>query len=366
MRITIDGTPLLGVRTGIGHYVQELVRHLPAAADARGVDVRLEVTTWSARGHAVPDLPAAWKQVGPRVPARLLRAAWTRTQAPRAEWLVGGTDVMHGTNFVVPPTSRAAQVVTVHDLTYLRHAETVSDASLAYRALVARALARGAHVLTPTAAVGEQVRDAYGLPAERVSTTPLGVDPTWSTTAAPDAEARARLGLPPRYVVFVGSLDPRKNLARLVDAHREVRAHDPDAPDLVLAGPAGRSPVPAGVPGVHVTGWLEPDDLRSAVAGALALALPSLDEGFGLPALEALASGRPVLASDLAVLREVTGGHAVLCDPYDVDSLADGLRRVVGAPRTDEAQAARREWAGRFTWARCAEATLDAYLAVAR
>lgn len=359
MLITLDATPLLGRRTGIGRYVERLLAHLPQALDPLP-QAGLQVMTWTWRGGRVADLPPGVRQVGPRVPARALRAAWSRGTVPAVETLVGATDVVHGTNFVVPPTRRAAAVVTVHDLTYEHHRDTVSADDLGYRRLVARALARGAHVVTPTRAVAEQVLDQYGLAEERVTVTPLGVDPAWSVAEPlPDAR-RDELRLPGDYVLFVGSLDPRKNLPRLVAAHRALRAADPAAPDLVLAGPAGRESSLGG-PGVHLTGWLEDADLRALVAGARGLAIPSLDEGFGLPALEALAAGRPVLAADIPALREVTGGHATFADPRDVASLADALARLVASPDAASDVAARRTWAATFTWERCARATVEAY-----
>lgn len=363
MRITLDATPLLGPRTGIGRYVQHLVEELPGALERRGLDASVGATTWTARGGALQGLPAGVRQVGPRVPARVLRELWRRRDVPPIEALVGRTDVFHGTNFVSPPTRRARELVTVHDLTYLHHADTVSAASLAYRALVPRALARGAHVLTPSAAVASSVRDEYGLDADRVTATPLGVDDAWFGAVPPSAAWLTARGLPADYLVFVGSLDPRKNLRTLLRAHDALRAGSRDAPALVLAGPAGRETGLADRDGVHLTGWLDDAELRTLVAGARALVLPSLDEGFGLPVLEALACGRPVVVADVPALREVAGVHAVAAPPTDVDALADALARALALPDDDDARRGRRDRAGLFTWAACADRTVDAYVA---
>jgi glycosyltransferase involved in cell wall biosynthesis len=362
VRFTLDATPLLGTRTGIGRYVAELLA--ATATEVSGSDDRLDVTTWSARGGRVADLPPGVRQTGPRVPARLLRAGWTRGSWPPVELLVGRTDVFHGTNFVSPPTRRAAEVVTVHDLTYLDHPGTVSADSLAYRDLVPRALDRGAHVVTPSETVAAAVRERYGLDSSRVTATPLGGDPAWAAPPRPLSAAAPRV--PAEYLVFVGSLDPRKNLPRLLEAHAALRASRPGTPDLVLAGPAGRETALTARPGVLPTGWLAEDDLRALVAGARALALPSVDEGFGLPVLEALAAGRPVLAADIPALREVAGGHAELADPLDVEALADGLARTLDAQDDEPARAARRAWAARFTWRECARRTLSVYRRAAR
>jgi glycosyltransferase involved in cell wall biosynthesis len=360
--ITVDATAMLGRRTGIGQYVAHLIAELPRAAARRGVDVNVRVTTWSARGWALADLPAGVHQVGYRVPARLLSTLWRHFDGPPIELLVGRTDVFHGTNFVSPPTRRAREVVTIHDLTYEVHAQTVSGASLLYRELVPRALARGAHVVTPTEVVAAAVRSHYSLPHDRVTAIPLGVDSSWFDASPPDDRWTAARHLPVDYFVFVGSLDPRKNLPTLLDAHARLRATDADAPDLVLAGPAGREGALAAGPGVHLTGWLDDADLTRLVAGARALVLPSIDEGFGLPVLEALAAGRPVVVSDIAVLREVAGPHAIAAAYDDPDALADALRRACTALDDNDTREARRAWARRFTWSACADRTLDVYL----
>ncbi|MFC8192701.1 glycosyltransferase family 4 protein [Cellulomonas sp. NPDC057328] len=365
MRITLDGTPLLGRRTGIGTYVARLVDALPEAVARRGLDARVDVTTWSLRGGRVEGLPPTVRQTGPRVPARALRAAWQRVDAPAVELLVGRTDVVHGTNFVSPPTVRAREVVTVHDLAYVHLPATVSADSARYRVLVPRALRRGAHVLVPSGATGRAVREHYGLGADRVSVTPLGVDASWSSAVAAPAEVRDAMGVGDDYLLFVGSLEPRKNLPRLLRAHAALRAQDPGTPVLVLAGPAGRDLHVREQAGVVRTGWLDDDTLRGLVAGARAVLLPSLDEGFGLPVLEAMAAGRPVLAGDVPALREVGGRHATYAAPTDVDALADGLDRVLRTPDDAAARASRQAWAAGFTWARTADTTLDAYVRAA-
>lgn len=361
MRVVLDATPLLGRRTGIGRYTAQLLAALPGAFARAGVDAQLDVTTWTLRGGRVPDLPPGVRQVGPRVPARALREAWTRSDVPPAEALVGRCDVVHGTNFVSPPTRRAREVVTVHDLTYELHAETVSADSLAYRTLVRRSLDRGAHVLTLTEVGAVAVRDFYGLPADRVTAAPLGVDEVWAD-AGPLAPADAgRLGLPDRYLVFVGSLDPRKNLPRLVAAHAAARAADPDVPALVLAGPAGRERGLDEAAGVVRTGWLSDAELRGLVSGSAGLVLPSLDEGFGLPVLEALACGRPVLAADLPALREVAGVEGRYVDPLDTDAIAAGVVDLTHADDSAAARQRRRAYAADWSWSRCADITVQAY-----
>jgi glycosyltransferase involved in cell wall biosynthesis len=333
----------------------------------------LALVPFSWRGTA--GLPAAAPS-GPRVrvgrrraPARLLQAAWSRFPWPPVEWLAGPVDVFHATNFTAPPTRRAATVVTIHDLTYLRYPELVTDASARYRDLVPRALHRGALVVTPTAAVATDVAGEYGLSQDRLVVTPLGVDDTWRRAVAPDPAWLASHGLPDRYLLFVGNREPRKNLPTLLTAYRELHSSRvvgaTTVPPLVLVGPPGWGEAldTAGLPGgaVRTPGYLPEPDLTRVVAGAAALVVPSWYEGFGLPALEALACGTPVVASDLPAHREVLGDQADLFPPGDPDALAATLAKVLDDPGGEPARAARRTRAAGFTWENCATATLSAY-----
>jgi glycosyltransferase involved in cell wall biosynthesis len=362
----MDVTPLLGTVTGVGRYVASLVE---ALAGSGQVDVvRGTAFTVRSRAALAERLPADVEVAGPPVPARALQRLWSRTELLPVTWLSGAVDVFHGTNFVLPPTGRAAGVVTVHDLSYLRTPHTVDAASLAYRQLVPRSVARAAVVCTPSEAVAEEVREAYRLPADRVVATPLGVSPAWAAARPPDEARRRRLGLPRDYYVFSGSLEPRKNLPLLLEAHRRLRAENPDVPALVLMGPPGWGPrldLSGLEPGaVVLTGYLADDDLRSTVSGARLLAYPSAYEGFGLPPLEAFACGVPVVASDLPVVREVVGtdaGMASLVPPGDVDALASALDVRLAGPDAPDAAGRRRARAAEFSWQRTAAATRAVY-----
>jgi glycosyltransferase involved in cell wall biosynthesis len=376
MKVALDATPLLGPRTGVGHYVAGLAEGLAELPGPEPEQVALVPFTWRGTGDLPRVAPAGPRlRLGRRrVPARLLQAAWARTAFPPVEWLAGRVDVFHATNFVAPPARRAAVVVTVHDLTYLRYPGMVTAASARYRDLVPRALRRGAIVCTPTAAVADEVADAYRLPPERLVVTSLGVGPAWRAATPPDPAWLAGRGLPERYLLFVGNREPRKNLPTLLTAYRDLLASRVpggvagpagDLPPLVLVGPPGWGEALdlAGLPpeAVRTPGYLPEADLARVVAGAAALACPSWYEGFGLPALEALACGTPVVAADLPALREVLGDQAEVVPPGDATALADALARVLDDPGGEPARAARRARAAAFTWAACARATLSAY-----
>jgi glycosyltransferase involved in cell wall biosynthesis len=358
----------MGPRTGVGRYVASLVRELARTAPEGDVVSGIAFTVRGRRTLG-RELPPGSSAVGPPAPARVMHRVWARSEWPPVTLLAGRSDVFHATNFVLPPPGRAAGVVTVHDLSFLRAPATVTAASRAYRDLVPLSIRRARLVLTPSAAVAEEVAETYGVAPERIAATPLGVDEGWFRAAPPEPELRRELGLPDRYVVFVGNLEPRKNLPLLVEAYRAVLDAEPDAPGLVLVGPAGWGPALdlRGIPPEKVvfTGYQPEDAVRALVAGALALVYPTAYEGFGLPPLEAFACGIPVIASDLPVVREVIGADpatATLVPAGDVAALAAALLHRSGAVDPPEAVEARRARARGFDWAETAAATRAGYV----
>ncbi|MHA3700953.1 glycosyltransferase family 4 protein [Jatrophihabitans sp. YIM 134969] len=361
MRIGLDATPLLGARTGVGVYVEHLLAGL-ATTEPDVVATAFTLRGASALRTAVAEVaPTAVVRARP-APARVLRAAWLRADQPTVGLLTGRLDLFHGTNFVLPPTGRARGVVTVHDLSYVRHPETVTRDSLEYRRLVPRGLRRADAVCTPSEAVAAEVVAEYGLDPARVFATPLGVDPSWF-----EVEAGRPDGVPDgRYLLAVGTLEPRKNLPLLVAAHGELWRAGVEVPLLVTGSP-GWGPAlsldtaPAG--SVRLLGYRPRAELQQLVAGAAALAFPSRYEGFGLPPLEALAAGTPAVTSDLPVLREVLGDHARFVAADDATAWTDALQAVLVDPPTAAARAAGRDHARTFTWAGTVERTRAAYAA---
>jgi glycosyltransferase involved in cell wall biosynthesis len=362
MRVALDATPLIGPRTGIGHYVAGLVDGLLGLASPP--EVTLTAFTFRGRDELHP--PPGARVAGRPAPARLLQAAWLKGSLPPVELLSGRTDVFHGTNFVLPPRRRAAGVLMVHDLAYEKLPESVTAASLRYRQLVPKALRDGRVVVTsPTEAVADEVAEFYRVDRSRVVATPLGVTQEWYGAMPASADWLRTRGLPERYLLFVGSLEPRKNLVNLLAAHRQAKAENPDVPTLLLVGPPGWGAVldPATLTKgeVMTTGYLPHPQLRTLVAGAVALALPSRYEGFGLPLLEAFAAGTRVIAGKVPALQEVSAGLAPIVDPDDIDAIAAELVAVSTHSPDPAAADARRHRAREYTWARCAEASMGAY-----
>jgi glycosyltransferase involved in cell wall biosynthesis len=256
----------------------------------------------------------------------------------------------------------------VHDLAYLLHRDTVSADSARLRELVPRSLARAEVVCVPSAAVAAELRDTYRLTDDRVQVTPLGVDPGWASATALPGERLARLGLDRPYLLFVGTLEPRKNLGVLLRAFAAACAAEPDGPLLALAGPAGwgeEADVPAAAAGRVVRlGYLEEAELRGLVAGAQALVFPSVYEGFGLPPLEAFATGVPVVASDIPTTRETVGREPDLLrlvPAGDADELAAALLDGWTDSGEPDRRQRRRAMAAQYTWTATAALTRQAY-----
>lgn len=350
LRVLLDGTPLLGARTGIGRYTAALSEELASLSE---VDTRAVAFTLRGWRKLRQVLPHGVQARGMPVAARLLRKAWLHSQLPPVELFAGPTDVVHGTNFVLPGRFRAAGVVTIHDLAFFDAPGELSPSDHELPQLVRRGARLADTICTPTNAVADQVAERLDVDRGKIVVTPLGVNPAWFTARPPDKQRRAVLGLPEKYLLFAGAPGPRKGLGWLARAHEAA----PDLPDLVFAGPGTFS---VGARSRHL-GYLPDVDLRTVVAGASALVLPSRDEGFGLPVLEAMASDVPVVCTDIPALREVAGNCASLVPYEDVDALVEAVRIAVSDPHAVATSAARRAHVANFTWRACAELTVAAY-----
>ena len=357
----IDATPLLGVRTGVGVSVAGFITAL--AADP-GVDV-VGYSLSAAAGKSMPELlpPATRAGRSVPIPAAALLRMWARFDHPAVELWTGPVDVVHGTNFVVPPARSAARLVTVHDLTCVRFPELCSPTSLRYPGLIRRALDHGASVHTVSQSVANEIVDHFQVDATRVHVIHNGLTPLPAPLPRDLAE--------PPYMLAIGTVEPRKGLADLVAAFDRIADSIPDV-HLKIAGPAGwgEDALDAGIRSARHTdridriGWVE--DRSTLMAGARLLAYPSLYEGFGLPPLEAMSLGVPVVATTAGAIPEVVGDAALLVAPRDGAALAEAL--LVAA--TDATARARLIAAGTervpiFTWERAGQQLAALYRSLA-
>ncbi len=357
LALAIDATALLGPRTGIGTFVENLLTHL----DPTEVDVTAFSVTWRGRNRLHRAVPVGVRAVARPLPARPLRALWTRWGRPPIEWLVGEADVVHGPNFVVPPTRRAGSVVSVADLTPLHWPELCIAPVRRYPSLIQRAIDRGALVHAISDFVADEIRQHFAVDPDRVTTVHLGVVRTPAGAGDPPPTDRP-------YVVATGTVEPRKNLPVLVAAFDQL-AEAADL-DLVIAGPDGWGvdELDAAIAAsrsrrrIHRLHWVDEASRQRLVAEAAVLAYPSRYEGFGLPPLEAMAVGTPVVAARAGAVPEVVGEAAILVEPGDVDGLAAALLTVVDddARRSELVEAGRLRVDG-FRWGNTAAGLTEIY-----
>lgn len=335
LAVAVDATPLLGVLTGVGSFCRNALQALSLREE---LDVSAFAVTWRRREWLGERLPRTVPARQRAMPARPLRAAWLRSDLPPAEWFVGQVDVVHGTNFVVPPTRHAAEVVTVHDLTPVRFPEMCEAPTLEFPRLVRRALRRGAFVHAPSRYVADEVVEVFGADRSRVRCVWHGVPPPVGLPGTED-EARAALALPAtvdRYILAVGTVEPRKDYPGLVRAFDALCAEAPGVGLVIVGGDGwgsaelsetiGASPFKERI---FRCGYLPDAALATVRRWASLVAYPSLYEGFGFPPLEAMAAGVPVVATAAGALPEVLGDAAELVRPGDPDALAGALARVL-------------------------------------
>ena len=362
VRLALDATPLLGPRTGVGAFVAGLLGALASRTD---VEVSAFGVTWRGRGALGTLVPTGVATTRRPMAARPLRWAWGRVALPPVEWWTGPVDVVHGTNFVVPPTRRAAAVVTVHDLTCLHFPELCDAATLAYPSLLRAAIARGALVHAVSRFVADEVVVHLGADPDQVGVAYSGVPPIGEG----DAERGRLLAGAERYVLALGTVEPRKDLPLLVGAFDAVATERPDV-HLVLAGPDGwgAEALTRALAGadhrrrIARLGWMDDADRAALLAGATVLAYPSRYEGFGFPPLEAMAAEVPVVATAAGALPEVVGDAALLVDVGDGDALAGALASVLDDDERRQALVvAGRSRVAHYSWDRCAEDLMALY-----
>jgi glycosyltransferase involved in cell wall biosynthesis len=366
VRIVLDYRPALRERTGVGEFVHELARAL-AAASPQSPPILLS-TSWKDRVSAAAraDLPTA-HIVDRRIPVQGLAWAWNRLGWPPVEALTGPCDVVHAQTPLLIPASRAAQVVTIHDLHFLHHPEdSEREIRRDFPALVHAHARRADHIVVSSSYAAGEVRQRLGVEEARVSICSPGA-PAWAAAIARQRQASG----PGRAITFLGTVEPRKNVRGLLDAYSRLRERDPGAPPLVIAGGVRdasrgelqRAEQPPLAGHVVTRGYVADDERRQLYRDARVLVLPSFEEGFGLPVLEAMACGVPVVVSNRGSLPEVAGPAARPVDPDDTEALTDELERLLDPREAAAAVETGLQQASRYSWPACATAALAAYRA---
>ncbi|MCA1840838.1 MAG: glycosyltransferase family 4 protein [Actinomycetota bacterium] len=368
MRIGYDGAPLLNPLTGVGHYTLSLLESLLTIEPEAGFE--LLAVTMRADTSRIPESPKV-KLRHYRFPARIAVTGWELLRFPSVDELLSKPDIFHGTNFWVPPLKKAKGIVTIHDLTFLMYPHLCTPQVQRYRWIVPRVLKRCALVITPSETIRTQVNSELGFPSDRVVVTPEGLRGTFLGPSSEESQVDllSTLGVSGDYICFVGTQEPRKNLDRLIEAFARL---DTDL-KLVIAGPAGWGSIdlPAlahkrGLDGRILFMGYQPDAvIRALVSNSRAFVFPTLYEGFGLPPLEAMAAGVPVVASRAGAHPETLGDAPIWCDPLDIDSITEAIHIATTNEQVRaEAIAKGAVHAATYTWDRTATLTAAAYRSV--
>jgi glycosyltransferase involved in cell wall biosynthesis len=387
MRIGIDYTAAVRQGAGIGRYTRQLVQALleldtqneyvllAAAADS---GLSREATLGRPDGFDGLALdgvsPGRVRTVPLPVSERLLTILWHRLRLPLwVEWATGALDVFHSPDFVLPPVRRARTVLTVHDLSFVRVPECADPGLRSYLQHVVPASARRADiVLADSECTKADVVELLGVDVSRVVVVYPGVESRFQRVQDQHTldAVRQRYNLPDRFALGLGTLQPRKNLGRLIEAYAGMREGLGSGLHLVIAGGAGwmyegvfRRVAELGLQNlVSFPGYIADEDLPALYSLADLFVFPSLYEGFGLPVLEAMACGTPVVTSAVSSLPEVAGDAALLVDPLDTQALAEAMRRVMDdAKLRSEMVQKGLDQARRFTWSGSARQLLETY-----
>lgn len=360
MRILIDYRPALRHRTGVGLWVEKLVEALATCRIQNGLSIQVFSSSWKDRLSNT--LPPGVKAFDQRVPVKLLNWFWHHKEWPSIETLTQESfDIVHSPSPLLIPSKHAASLVTIHDIDFLRNPKHGNREIRRDYPTLARSHAQRANgVIVPSSYTKSEVSHALKISPDKITVCPNGA-PAWN------ALPLSRKG---RHILFVGTISPRKNIDRLLTAYATLRRQLANPPPLVLAGKATseaaatltRLSEPPLAGHVHLTGYVSEDRLLDLYSEAILVVLPSLDEGFGIPALEAMALGIPLVAAHTGALPEVVGDAGLLVDPLAPATISNALKRLVtDSDLRDRLSLAGLTRASLFSWDRSATSLIQAY-----
>ena len=348
---------------GIGHYTKELLECLSS-----NPDIQLQSFTFGDAGkHAVGNV----LQQLPRFSLGTLSSLVLGQSYFGIQKLRSSVDLIHATDHLIPRCQGVPVVATVMDAIPLAHPEWVNTRFSAFKnAIWKKTVGFADRVITISEHSKNDLIEHFGIPEDKINITPLGVDERLFERPSPEylAAVRLRYKLPDNFFVFVGTLQPRKNINRIIDAHGALPDAIRNSHPLIIIGRAGwqcSDILDRLKPDNTVVRWLEyvsGDDLPSILRCASALVFPSLHEGFGLPVLEAFAAELPVITSNVTSLPEVAGNAAILVDPYDVKHISWAMQQLIeDTAKTNLLRLLGLNRAKEFTWHKTAETTVGVY-----
>ncbi len=370
MKVAFEATPLLGPRTGVGEFCFAV---LQAMFSLDEVEINPFAITWRNRKNLVFELgnvPEGWQLP---MPARPLHMIWSKINFPPIELFLGRTDIVHGSNFVVPPSLSAKRVVTVHDLTPLLYPEAADPSTLVFPRLIQRAINTGAFVHTPSEFIANQVREHFDVDDAKVVSIYHGI-PTGSVSIDVSGEtdiAYQKIVPNGRFILGLGTIEPRKDFVTLVKAFSDI-AFEFDDLQLVIAGKRGWGAEQLDIEVAKTglgnriirPGYIDELTRRSLLANAIAFAYPSLYEGFGLPPLQAMQLATPVIATRAGSLPEVLADAAMMVDVGDRQAIASALRDLLDNEMIRQDYITRGlARAEQFSWQKCAKGLVSLYRA---
>ena len=375
MNVIIDGQSLLGKRTGIGRYTYCLAEALRDRPDTRVFVLFNQLIRINRFKALTQEIKVRYANV--RYPYKVIRRFWKPNffyQIPidiGLKWTNEDT-VFHGTNFVTLPTRKARKVITIHDLAFMLYPETTDEKIYRHHMKWVPYSAHEAdHIIAVSEHTKQDIMKLLGVSESKISVVYSAADARFQPQSKENiASARQKYRLPERYVLYVGTLEPRKNIPVLLEAFALAKRKDRFPEKLVIVGAKGWKyhPIFETVrksrlqEDVIFTEYVNEEDLPAIYGGASLFAFPSLYEGFGLPVLEAMQAGVPVLASDISSIPEVAGDAAVLISPHSVEGWSENISQIL---QDEELRLQLKnkglERSRRFSWRRVAEETIEVY-----
>jgi len=370
MIICVDIQSAVTQRAGIGRYARQLAEHLPCMAP----DMDFRFSYFDFRGNAKPTgiasdrlNPVRW------CPGSLAQLGWKTLHFPPFDWFAGPADVYHFPNFVIPPLSRGAAVVNIHDISFLRYPEFAEEKNLRYLSATIRDTARRASaIITGSKFTAHEIAESLSVDSAKVFAIYNGIGQQFAPQATDRVAAmRSRLVLDKPYLLAVGTVEPRKNLPFLFEVFERLTSFDGE---LVIAGMPGwknepiiermrQSPRAGSIKWIR---YVEDADLPLLYAGAECFVMSSHYEGFGFPPLEAMACGTPVVSSSGGSLTEVLGNAAVVLHHFEADGWVEAIGRMLAHDNVRQRLVEQgRRHAAKFTWQETVRKTLEVYRQVA-